>query len=136
MRVPEDDWRRRGQEHLRDVRLTLKRYQALSGQWEHEHCEFCWHTFLDPQYSEAHRKALEDEPDRQSAEGYTNLGDDGETPGKWWICKRCFGDFATEFGWVIVQTDPNAWPYAPPERDPRPTSADYTPPGEWLQRPE
>jgi hypothetical protein len=135
--VAKDDWRRRGQEqYLRNVRLTLKRYQALTAQWEHEHCEFCWHKFLDPQYSDAHRQALEQRPDRNSAEGYTNLGDEGLTPGQWWICSGCFADFAEEFGWVVIETDPNAWPYAPPEPDPRPTVEEYTPPGEWLRRPQ
>ena len=133
----QDDWRRRGQEqYLRNARLTLKRYQVLTAQWEHEHCEFCWHKFLDAEYSETHRKALEDDPGSNSAEGYTNLGDDERPPGKWWICSRCFADFESEFGWEVVETDPNAWPYSPPEPSPRPTAADYTPPGEWPQRPQ
>ncbi len=137
MGVARDDWRRRGQEdYLRSVRLTLKRYQALSAHWEHEHCQFCWHTFLDPDYSERHRQTLEQKPDEHSAEGYTDVGDEGQTPGKWWICSRCFEDFGPEFGWVVVKTDPNAWPYARPEPDPRPTAADSTPPSEWLPRPQ
>jgi hypothetical protein len=136
MPAAKDDWRRRGHEHLRNVRLTRKRYQALSAQWEHEHCVFCWHKFLDPQYSEAHRKTLEEEPDRNSSEGYTNLGDDDVPPGKWWICSACFADFSAEFGWGLVETDPAAWPYGLPEPNPRPTANDYTPPSEWLQRPE
>jgi hypothetical protein len=138
MGVAQDDWRRRGQEHLRDVRLTWKRYQALSAQWEHEHCALCWHKFLDPNYAETHRQALQDEPDKHSAGGYTNLGDEeGQIPGKWWICGRCFEDFAAEFGWVVVETDADAWPYAGPEPQPRPTGADYTPPqNRWLPRPQ
>ena len=138
MGAGEGDWRRRGQEkYLRRARLTLKCYQALSKQWEHEHCEFCWHKFLDPHYSEAHRRAVEEEPDVHSAEGYTNLGDEDQPAGKWWICTRCFEDFAAEFEWVVVETDPDAWPYEAPEPDPRPTAADYTPPDRgWLTRPE
>ena len=137
MGATQDDWRRRGQEqYLRRARLTVKRYQALSAQWEHEHCEFCWHNFLDPHYSEAHRRALEEDPDRNSAEGYTNLAAQGQPAGKWWICNQCFEDFAAELEWSAVETDPEDWPYGAPEPDPRPTAADYTKPTGWLRRPE
>ncbi len=138
MSASEDDWRRRGQErYLQGARLTLKRYQALSAQWEHEHCVFCWHKFLDTQYSEIHRQAVEERPDLNSAEGYTNLGAQDRPAGKWWICRQCFDDFAAEFEWSVVDTDPDAWPYEGPEPKPRPTAADYTPPdGPWLPRPQ
>ena len=128
-----DDWRRRGQEpFLQGARLTLKRYQALTAQWEHEHCAFCWHKFLDPSYAESHRRALEQQPGEHSAEGYTTLKSDTVKAGEWWICKRCFEDFKVEFGWVVSETDPKAWPYEQPEPDRRPTAADYTPPDEGL----
>ena len=138
MSPSDDDWRRQGQErYLHGARLTLKRYQALSAQWEHEHCEFCWHKFLDTQYSEIHRRAVEERPDLNSAEGYTNLGAQDRPAGKWWICRQCFEDFATEFEWSVVKTDPNAWPYEGAEPRQRPTAADYTPPdGPWLPRPQ
>jgi hypothetical protein len=62
--VPPDDWRRTGQEdYLGGVRLTWKRYQALTAQWEHEHCAFCWQKFLDANYSELHRQWLEKHPE-------------------------------------------------------------------------
>ncbi len=138
MGATEDDWRRRGQEqYLRRAQLTLKRYQALSAQWEHEHCAFCWHKFLDPSYSETHRRILEEIPDRHSAEGYTNLPRQDRPAGKWWVCKQCFDDFAAEFEWAVVKTDPDAWPYEGPEPNPRPAAADYKPPdGPWLPRPQ
>lgn len=41
--VAKDDWRRMGQERfLTDLKFAWKRYQAFSGNWEHEHCEFCF----------------------------------------------------------------------------------------------
>jgi hypothetical protein len=44
-----------GQEqYLPGVTLTWKRYQALRADWEHEHCVFCFHKFLDPTYSPSH----------------------------------------------------------------------------------
>jgi hypothetical protein len=122
-----DDWRRMGQErYLRGVRLTWKRYQALRADWEHEHCAFCFQKFLDARYSGWARRELEANPDRNDAAGYTTVGDDGQEAGSAWICKQCFADFAEEFGWVVVDTDPEAWPYAVPEPNQRPTASDVT----------
>src|SRR4051794_3419289 len=54
-----DDWRRQEQEeYLRGATLTLRRYQAQSAGWEHEHCEFCWAKFMDGDYSSAAAEAL------------------------------------------------------------------------------
>ena len=98
---------------------------------------FRWHKFLDPSYSDAHKRALESEPDNHSDEGYTNLGGEDRIAGKLWICRRCVEDFASELESVIVETDPDAWPYEGPEPDPRPTGADFRQTeGGWLPRPE
>ena len=41
--VAKDDWRRMGQERfLMGLKFAWRRYQAFSGNWEHEHCEFCF----------------------------------------------------------------------------------------------
>jgi hypothetical protein len=127
-----------GQEnYLRGATLTWKNYQALSAEWEHEHCEFCFHKFLDPNYSPAHAQALRDHPEKQDSAGYTNLEDPGRPAGKWWICERCFADFEEEFGWNMIQTDPAAWPYPGVEPKLRPLAADFErPEGPWLTRPE
>jgi hypothetical protein len=48
-----DDWRLRGQErYLRGAVLVWKRYRARSESWDHDHCSFCWATFMDPDLSE------------------------------------------------------------------------------------
>jgi len=127
MTVESDDWRRAGQEkYLLGERLTWKRYQALRGNWEHEHCAFCFQKFLDASYSELARQALIDEPDKNDPAGYTTVGGDGQEPaGKHWICKQCFEDLAQEFSWTVVDSDPEGWPYDTPEPNPRPTSKDY-----------
>jgi len=94
-----EDWRRRGQEqYLRGVRLTWKRYQPRRPSWDHEHCEFCWQKFM-----------VADDADRA---GYTNLAGAGTRAGEWWICKACFDDFTDELEWVVVESDPEAWPYS------------------------
>jgi hypothetical protein len=133
-----DDWRRTGQEeYLSGARLTWKRYQALSAQWEHEHCTFCWQKFLDANYSERHRQWLEERPDEVEPAAYTNIAGQEAPAGKWWICKRCYSDFAEEFEWVVVDGAPDSWPYEGPEPHPRPTDADYVRhEGQVLHRPE
>ncbi len=137
--VVDTEARRRQQledhQDLRGLRLTWKNYQAASGYREHEHCAFCWYKFLDPHYSEAHRRALENEPGKQSPGGYTNLSQKEFEAGKVWICRRCYEDFAADLEWIVVETDPASWPYAQPEPAPRPTAADYPrPAGEPLNR--
>jgi len=57
------------------------------GDWDHDHCEFCFVHFGD--------HVFEDDP-RTQLEGYTT--DDGYH----WICEACFDDFKTRFGWVVV----------------------------------
>jgi hypothetical protein len=129
MAVAADDWRRAGQEkYLSGARLTWKRYQARSGNSEHEHCAFCWQKFLDAQYSESARRVLADEPEKNAAYGYATVGGAGQqSAGEHWICKRCFEDFAEEFAWTTAESDPEAWPYDTPEPNPRPTEGDYKP---------
>jgi len=127
--VAADDWRRAGQEkYLTGAVLTRKRYQACSGNWEHEHCAFCWRKFLDAQYSEWARRMLADEPEKHDSYVYTTVGGAGQEPaGDHWICRACFEDFADAFAWTIVESDPDAWPYDIPEPSPRPTERDYRP---------
>ena len=144
MTATPDDWRRMGQErYLLGAPLTLKRYQALSAEWEHEHCEFCFSTFIDPNHSPQAAKPLSSEPGKGTYAGYTNVDAPDRPAGKWWICKQCFEDFADEFGWSVVAGDPDAWPYHGPEPKHRPTVAEYDesrwvdgPNGRLLKRPE
>jgi hypothetical protein len=125
-RHPADDWRRTGQEeYLTGVRLTWKRFQAYSGNWDHEHCEFCWKKFLDENYAPWMREALSSPSPEHTGFGFTNLRDDHHPAGRHWICRDCFDEFLPEFGWAVEKSDPEAWPYDPPEPDPRPTAADF-----------
>jgi hypothetical protein len=124
MPVAADDWRRAGQEkYLSAARLIWSATRRADA--EHEHCAFCWQQFLDVQYSEAARRLLADEPEKNDAYGYTTVGSDGQEPaGEHWICKRCFEDFAQEFAWTTLDGDPEAWPYDIAEPNPRPTERD------------
>jgi len=117
-----------GQErYLSGIQFTWKRYQALSGNWEHEHCEFCFKKFLDPAYADWMRQTLASDSKDCAAAGFTNVRHDETPAGRHWICRSCFEDFAPEYRWEVVESDPDAWPYDPPEPNPRPTAADYDP---------
>jgi hypothetical protein len=97
----QDDWRLTNQEsYLRGVRLRLKQYRAYSGSWEHDHCEFCWAKFVDPEHSDAHRRLAEEEG--FVTEGYATTSDYSRGPDYVWICTECFSDFVDVFGWEVI----------------------------------
>lgn len=82
--IEEDDWRLiRGQdEYLQNMKFHYKEYKKPSERWDHDHCEFCWHTFM------------ENPPDGVedcSKQGYCSI--DGE----YWVCEKCFKDFTEKF---------------------------------------
>ena len=70
---------------LRGATLCWQEYIAPSATWEHDHCEFCFQTFMEV-----------DHPDVERA-GYVTY-----TPGgAWWICRNCYEDLHEEFGWQV-----------------------------------
>ena len=122
------DWRLTGdQPELSGVPLTWKRYQAYSGNWEHEHCVFCQKKLLDRDYAPWMRTVLDRGSPGHAGFGYTNLHHGALPSGLHWICQDCFTDFEPRFHWPVKASDPDAWPYDPPEPHPRPTQADYDP---------
>ncbi len=103
----EKDWRLQGQEnYLKGATLLRKPYRALSPDWEHDHCEFCWAKFMDPLFSADHAKAIAEDPDILT-EGYAVQGRsprEGRKNDYWWICPTCVGDFAKRFDWNILDS--------------------------------
>jgi hypothetical protein len=83
--------------------LTLKRYRARSATWEHEHCLFCWAKFMDPQFSDEHRRFIQEHSDVLT-EGYTTTADHERGADWHWVCPQCVEDFAEEFSWRVVAT--------------------------------
>ena len=83
--VPEDDWRRMGQEkYLMGVKLRYElQYRPYAPNWEHEHCEFCGQK-ISPYEGDQHS-------------GYCTLDS------YYWICEQCFEDFREEFGFQVQQ---------------------------------
>jgi hypothetical protein len=55
--------------------------------WDHEHCEFCWATFV--------AKDASSDPSHLT-EGYV-------AEGKHWVCAQCFADFRDELGWSVAE---------------------------------
>jgi hypothetical protein len=99
----DDDWRLdRGQdEYLRGATVVRKRYRAWSVTWDHDHCQFCWAKFVDPESSEAHGRLAREDPEILT-EGYATLGTGPEGQDDYhWICDRCFADFRERFAWHI-----------------------------------
>jgi hypothetical protein len=83
--VAETDWRLWGQEkYLTGATLLHRRWSQLSEGWDHDHCAFCWATFM----SDEHPNALH--------EGWTTPDEDH------WICETCFRDFRERFHWLVV----------------------------------
>jgi hypothetical protein len=81
-RVPDDDWRRLGQEkHLKNKALDFGKYTPPRPDWDHDHCEYCNAKFsLFP---------------GDLTEGYS--ADDKY----YWVCAECFADFKDEFEWTV-----------------------------------
>ncbi len=96
------DWRLTGQEDiLSRATLVRKPYRAPSATWEHDHCEFCWAKFMDPNFSEEHRLYIETHPD-VATEGFTTTDERANGADYYWICADCYADFADRFGWRVA----------------------------------
>ena len=82
--IVKDDWRLRGQdEYMQGMKFIYKKFAVGGDSNEHEHCEFCWHKFME------HPEGIED----CSSSGYCSLD------GKYWVCEECFEDFRESFSW-------------------------------------
>ncbi|MCM1225339.1 MAG: hypothetical protein NC548_63920 [Lachnospiraceae bacterium] len=86
--IEEDDWRLiRGQdEYLRNKKFQYKEFKKLQDDWDHEHCEFCWHKFME------NPEGVKD----CSKQGYCSVD------GKYWVCEECFNDFAEKLNMKLV----------------------------------
>ncbi len=88
-----DDWRLTNQvRYLSGVALHWRTWSPsrpadAGGDWDHDHCAFCWVHFGD--------HIFEDDPDTQVA-GFST--DDSVH----WIGQTCCEDFHAQFGWVVA----------------------------------
>ena len=102
MAAADDDWRLTAQEkYLLEVELLRKPYRARGASWEHDHCSFCWATFMDPNFSDEHREAIANDPE-VLIEGYATTATHPMGADYYWICPTCFEDFVGRFKWRVV----------------------------------
>jgi hypothetical protein len=92
--IEKNDWRLQNQaKYLVGVTLVFGRYRQPSENWDHDHCEFCWATFADPEYRASQGYKT---PEDVLKEGY-HTQDEYR-----WICNSCFEDFQEMFKWKVV----------------------------------
>lgn len=87
--IEENNWRlSMGQgEGMQDKEFQYREFVKPSERWEHEHCKFCGHKFME------NPNGLKD----CSKQGYCST-DDRED----WVCEECFDDFKEMFHWKVV----------------------------------
>ena len=57
---------------------TMKKYTfEKQGNWDHEHCAFCWTTIIP------------------------GMQEHTTEDGAYWVCETCFEDFKDKFGWKL-----------------------------------
>ena len=78
----ENDWRLSvPHDDLQGKMVIYEKFKPV-GDWDHEHCEFCWNKFGEE------RGLLHS--------GYCTLDQYR------WICEQCFHDFKDQFEWAVV----------------------------------
>jgi len=71
-----------------------KRYYRWSERWDHDHCEFCWRTFVASAGEEPLPGTLN--------EGYAQVAH-GRFPDDYdWVCAECFDRLHEKAGWNVV----------------------------------
>ena len=78
------DWRIDNAKWTRGAVIRFAKYAQPRPDWDHDHCEGCWATFM------------EDGPSHTLKEGYVT--EDNYR----WICAECFRDLKDEMGWKLV----------------------------------
>ena len=85
MRQPSDPRLTNQENYLKGVTLVWREYLPSNPKNDHDHCAFCWVTFMRDNNSV---------PDAQTS-GYST------TDRYHWVCKGCFEDFRDLFQWKV-----------------------------------
>lgn len=120
-----DDWRRGNEQVLAGLTFTWKTYQAYSGYGGTNTARSAGRSSWTGTIPTGCERRLRLHPASTLQRGYTNVRNGSTPSGRHWVCRECFEDFLPEFGWEVVQSDADAWPYDTPEPTPRPTAADF-----------
>ena len=97
------DWRwHPGEQSWLDGRtLRHHRYRAPSATWDHDHCEFCWQTFMDA--SDPANKPEWFASGELAAVGHATVAFDNRADDYYWVCEKCFHDFDPFFHWTVIE---------------------------------
>ena len=88
--IEKDDWRLDPYpKELEGKIFRLKKF-VPHGNWDHEHCEFCWKKFYTKIIS-----------DHCALQGYVTYCAEWER--EVWVCEECFADFRELFGWKVEE---------------------------------
>jgi hypothetical protein len=88
MPVPADDWRRTSPGAAHGTRFIWRDYTAPGPDWDHDHCLFCWATFV-PRTDEG-KEWLGQDHHTIYFDGYATI--EPHEHGFGWVCQRCFND--------------------------------------------
>jgi len=78
-KITSNDWRITNQEkYLFGAIFQKREYKAISSDWDHDHCRFCWAEFNE-------------DPCVGFTEGYYTESRDS------WVCENCYNDFKSIF---------------------------------------
>lgn len=94
----DDDWRLNGQDrYLTGAKLEWAEWQPPRPSWDHDHCEFCWAKFAEP-------NSLGPESLGALHAGFAT------SDRSRWVCPQCFADFRKQFGWLVIGSVPDTEP--------------------------
>ena len=92
---------------LEGLVFTLRAYQALTEEWDHDHCVGCGAKFSEVDRLDAQREGyMTSVPDTEPAEtllpGVSCIRE--PTPGGFalrWVCRECFAEFRDVLGFRV-----------------------------------
>ena len=82
-----EDWRSRlpHDDHLHGLEWCRSQYAQPSPTWDHDHCEFCWRRFAEPdKFADA------------IPSGWTDVERQFH-----WVCEDCFQYFRQQYEWKV-----------------------------------
>lgn len=90
-------------------------YRVPFAHWDHDHCEVCSHTLVDPAYGEDYSTRIATD-DRASGHGFVNRTPH-DTRGAHWLCEACFTRHRARMGWTLGHVGAGEWPYLWPRSE-------------------
>lgn len=101
MPVDPGDWRltQGADRFLRNAAVRWQTFKKRRPDWDHEHCAFCWATFVDPE-DVARYTARRDQA--VLTEGFATTAEHPRGEAYCWVCNDCFAELAELVGMHAV----------------------------------